>query len=70
MATKTKTPSVSKAMLKIQQYASPIRRDGRQLLYLKSLGLGKMNAVRQLEDNQTVRSLLANLPHMVRVISE
>ena len=70
MATKIKTPNASKAMIKVQQFASPIRRDGRQLLYLKSLGLGKINAVRQLEDNQTVRSLIAKLPHMVRIISE
>ncbi len=70
MVTKTKASNPSKAMIKVQQYGSPIRRDGRQLLYLKSLGLGKMNAVRQLEDNQTVRSLLAKVPHMVRVVSE
>ena len=70
MATKKKAAMAAKTMITVQQYGSPIRRDGRQLLYLKSLGLGKMNAVRQLEDNQTVRSLLAKLPHMVRVISE
>ncbi len=60
----------SKAMITVQQYASPIRRQGRQKLYLKSLGLGKMNAVRQLQDNEIVRSLLAKVPHMVRIVSE
>lgn len=56
--------------IKVQQYGSPIRRDKRQSLYLKSLGLGKMNAVRELQDNDIVRSLLAKVPHMVKVVSE
>ncbi len=65
-----KKAQLQKPMITIQQYASPIRRQGRQRLYLKSLGLGKMNAVRQLQDNEIVRSLLAKLPHMVRIVSE
>jgi large subunit ribosomal protein L30 len=60
----------SNKLIKVQQYGSPIRRNRRQSLYLKSLGLGKMNSVRELKDNEIVRSLLAKLPHMVRVVSE
>ena len=71
MAAKKKTSeTLEKTVLTVKQYGSPIRRDSRQRLYLKSLGLGKVNAVRQLEDNQTVRGLLAKLPHMVKIISE
>ena len=70
MATKKKTTETLKAILKVQQYGSPIRRDGRQRLYLKSLGLGRLNSIRELEDNQTVRALLSKLTHMVRIISE
>mgnify|MGYP002786357883 CR=1 FL=1 len=70
MKKNTKSTAVDKKTIKVQQYGSPIRRDRRQSLYLKSLGLGKMNAVKELQDNEIVRSLLKKLPHMVRVVSE
>lgn len=55
-------------MITIKQFASPIRRDGRQVLYLKSLGLGKMNRERQIIDNPSTRGLLEKVKHMVRVV--
>jgi large subunit ribosomal protein L30 len=69
-SSKERSSKESNKLIKVQQYGSPIRRDRRQALYLKSLGLGKMNSVRELQDNDIVRSLLAKLPHMVKVISE
>lgn len=52
----------------VKQTGSPIRRDGRQVLYLKSLGLGRINKVRVLQDTPAVRGLVAKLSHMVTVV--
>ena len=54
----------------VKQIGSPIRRDGRQKLYLKSLGLGRMNKQRELIDSPAVRGLLSNVSHMVVVVGE
>ncbi len=59
-----------KAMILIKQIGSPIRRDPRQKLYLKSLGLGKMNRERQVIDNPSTRGLLDKLRHMVVVVEQ
>jgi large subunit ribosomal protein L30 len=53
----------------VKQIGSPLRRDGRQKLYLKSLGLGKMNRVRELEDTPAVRGLITKVRHMVEVVA-
>ncbi|MBM3633043.1 MAG: 50S ribosomal protein L30 [Alphaproteobacteria bacterium] len=55
-------------MVRIKQIGSPIRRDPRQQLYLKSLGLGKLNRERQIIDNLSTRGLLDKLQHMVVVL--
>lgn len=65
---KTKTPKGS--MITIRQTGSPIRRDGRQKLYLKSLGLGKLNRERQIVDNPSTRGLLDKVKHMVLVVEQ
>lgn len=59
-----------KAMICIKQVGSPIRRDPRQEIYLKSLGLGKMNRIRQVVDNPATRGLLDKLRHMVVVVEQ
>ena len=56
--------------IKVQQVGSPIRREGKQRLYLKSLGLGKMNATRELPDSPEIHGLIRKVRHMVQVISE
>jgi len=58
------------AMICIKQIGSPIRRDPRQRLYLKSLGLGKLNRVRQVVDNPSTRGLLDKLRHMVTIVEQ
>lgn len=60
----------NKAMIHIKQIGSPIRRDPRQELYLKSLGLGKMNRERQVIDTPSTRGLLDKLRHMVVVVEQ
>jgi len=57
-------------MIRIKQIGSPIRRDPRQELYLKSLGLGKMNKECQIIDNPSTRGLLNKLRHMVVVVEQ
>ena len=65
MATKAKIKTI-----KIQQYGSPIRRNGIQREHLKSLGLGRINSVREVEDTPSIQGLLSKVAHMVRVIAE
>jgi large subunit ribosomal protein L30 len=60
----------SKGTVKVQQIGSPIRRESKQKLHLKGLGLGKMNAVRELENTPEVQGLIRKVRHMVQVISE
>ena len=68
---KVKEPlTAKKGMIIIKQIGSPIRRDPRQVLYLKSLGLGKINRIRQVVDNPSTRGLLDKLQHMVVVTEQ
>lgn len=57
-------------LITIKQIGSPIRRDPRQALYLKSLGLGKMNRERKIVDNPSTRGLIDKLSHMVVVLEK
>lgn len=56
-------------MIKVRQTGSSIRRDGRQALYLKSLGLGKIGSEKELIDSNSVRNLIAKVLHMVEVVA-
>ena len=55
-------------MIKIQQVGSAIRREASQLLNLKSLGLGKMNRIREVENTPAIQGLIRKVSHMVRII--
>lgn len=55
--------------IRIRQTGSPIRRDKRQGLYLKSLGLKKIGSERELVANNSVLKLIEKVRHMVEVIS-
>ena len=55
--------------IRIRQIGSPIRRDKRQGLYLKSLGLKKIGSERELVANNSVLELIEKVRHMVKVIS-
>ena len=61
---------ISSTTVKVQQIGSPIRREGKQKLHLKALGLGKMNATRELVDTPEVQGLIRKVRHMVHVVSE
>ncbi len=57
-------------MIKIRQTGSPIRRNKKQALYLKSLGLRKIGSERELIANNTVLELIKKVQHMVKIVSE
>ena len=57
-------------MIKIRQTGSPIRRNRKQALYLKSLGLRKIGSERELVANNTVLELIKKVQHMVKIVSE
>jgi large subunit ribosomal protein L30 len=61
---------ISSTTVKVQQIGSPIRREAKQKLHLKALGLGKMNATRELVDTPEVQGLIRKVRHMVHVVSE
>ncbi|MCE2717007.1 MAG: 50S ribosomal protein L30 [Pseudomonadota bacterium] len=65
-----KTKVATAGTIKIKQIGSPIRRESEQRLHLKGLGLGKMNAIRELKDSPEVQGLIRKVRHMVQVISE
>lgn len=61
---KKETPNT----ITVKQIASPQRREAVQREYLKGLGLGKMNRVRELQDTPGVRGLLIKAAHMVEIL--
>jgi large subunit ribosomal protein L30 len=61
---------MSKKTLIVEQYGSPIRRNAKQRLVLRGLGLGKMNRRRELEDSPSIRGMVTKLQHMVRIIEK
>ena len=65
---KSAAKNVASDTVTVMQVGSPQRRDSRQREYLKSLGLGKMNRVRTLEDSPSIRGLITKLQHMVKVV--
>ncbi len=70
MAKAEKKNATAVETIVVQQFASPIRRNGIQKLYLKSLGLGKINSTREVINNQSTQGLLEKLTHMVRVLQK
>ncbi|CUW44692.1 50S ribosomal protein L30 [Brucella vulpis] len=54
----------------VEQIGSPIRRPAEQRATLIGLGLNKMHRRSTLEDTPAVRSMIAKLPHLVRVVDE
>ena len=55
------------AKIKITQTGSPIRRTEDQRATLRGLGLNKMHKTVELEDTPSVRGMINQVQHMVRV---
>jgi large subunit ribosomal protein L30 len=56
--------------VKIQQVASPMRRDGVQRQTLIGLGLNKIGRTRDLADTPATRGMIRKVQHLVRVVSD
>ena len=54
--------------IRVKQIASPIRRIAVQRTHLKCLGLGKISAEAELENNSTVQGLIRKVRHMIEVV--
>ena len=54
--------------IRIRQVGSAIRRDKKQSLFLKSLGLRGIGSEKELVVNNSVTELLKKVGHMVKVI--
>ena len=67
---KTATKAKDKATLTVEQVASGIRRPKNQRAGLVALGLGKIGRRRQFADTPEIRSHVARLAHMVRIVGE
>ena len=66
MAAKDKTATGGK--LKIQYYRSAIGFNVNQKLVIKGLGLNKLNAIREVVDNPSIRGMIKKVPHLVRIV--
>jgi large subunit ribosomal protein L30 len=56
--------------VKIEQIASPLRRDNTQRATLIGLGLNKIGRVKDLPDNPATRGMIHKVRHLVRVVEE
>ena len=52
----------------VEQFGSPIRREGSQERTLIGLGLNKRGKKRELVDTPAVRGMVAKVAHMVRIV--
>jgi large subunit ribosomal protein L30 len=59
----------SKETVRIRQIGSQIRRDKKQALYLKSLGLRGIGSEKVLKRSHSVDGLIKKVSHMIEVIS-
>jgi large subunit ribosomal protein L30 len=70
MASKKKAAGETGTMLKIQYYRSKIGTPDKHRLVIKSLGFKRLNQVVSREDSPAVRGMVAQVPHLVRIIEQ
>jgi large subunit ribosomal protein L30 len=54
----------------VKQIGSPIRRERSQRETLIGLGLGRMHAVRELEDTPAVQGMIRKVAHLIEVVEK
>ncbi|MBF0438352.1 MAG: 50S ribosomal protein L30 [Magnetococcales bacterium] len=54
--------------LKVQQVRSLIGRPQEHRLIVRGLGLKRIRHTRELMDNESIRGMIAKVPHLVRVV--
>ena len=60
----------SEGKITVRQTGSPIRRKSDQRATLVGLGLNRLGRTATLEDNPSVRGMIAKVHHLVEVVSE
>ena len=68
MASKNKAENEKGAMLKIQYYRSAIGTPEKHRLVIKSLGFKRLNQIVDRVDTPAVRGMVAQVPHLVRIV--
>ena len=54
----------------VKQIGSPIRRPAKQRATLIGLGLNKMHKTSELPDTQSIRGMVAAIPHLATIVEE
>ena len=69
-AKSAKTKPTSGKTIKVQQIASPIRREHGQRETLIGLKLNRIGRIAELPDTPAVRGMVAKVAHLVRVVAD
>lgn len=70
MVAKKKVADKTSKMLKIQYYRSAIGTPEAHRLVIKSLGFKRLSQIVSREDSPAIRGMVAQIPHLVRVIEQ
>ncbi|MBN2241045.1 MAG: 50S ribosomal protein L30 [Acidobacteria bacterium] len=70
MASKKKAAKKTGATVTLQYFRSGIGAPAKHKLVLKSLGFKRLNQVVTRVDTDAVRGMVAQVPHLVRIIDE
>jgi large subunit ribosomal protein L30 len=70
MASKKKVATKTGATLNVQYFRSAIGAPEKHKLVIKSLGFKRLNQVVNREDSPAVRGMVAQVPHLVRILEQ
>jgi large subunit ribosomal protein L30 len=70
MASKKKTGNEAGATINIKYYRSAIGAPEKHKLIIKSLGFKRLNQVVSRIDSPAVRGMVAQAPHLVRIVEQ
>jgi large subunit ribosomal protein L30 len=70
MASKKKSDSETGAILRIQYFRSAIGTPDKHKRIIKGLGFKRLNQVVDRVDTPAVRGMVAQVPHLVRILEE
>jgi large subunit ribosomal protein L30 len=70
MASKKKSAGETGTSLKIQYYRSAIGTPDKHRLVIKSLGFKRLNQVVDRVDSPAIRGMVAQVPHLVRILEQ
>ncbi len=70
MASKKTSVNTTGASLKIQYYRSEICTPDKHRLVIKGLGFKRLNQIINREDTPAIRGMVAQVPHLVRILEQ